>query len=215
MAKGKWYSGKGGADLLKIGVLASGRGSNLQAIIDAVERGELPAKISVVISDKEGAPALDRARRHGIEACYLNPRQYVDKEEFERGMISCLHDYGIELVALAGYMRVLTPVMINAFPGRIVNIHPSLLPAFPGLEAQRQALAYGVKYTGCTVHFVDSGMDTGPIIAQAAVPVETGDTAVTLAERILVQEHRLYPLVLRWIAEDRLSLDGRRVHIRG
>ncbi|MHB1127565.1 MAG: phosphoribosylglycinamide formyltransferase [Bacillota bacterium] len=200
--------------MLKIGVLASGRGSNLQAMIDAVGKGELPAQISVVISDQVGALALERARSHGIDARFINSKEYRDKAEYERQIANCLQSYGVELVALAGYMRLLTTELINAFPGRIVNIHPSLLPAFPGLEAQRRALEYGVKYSGCTVHFVELGMDTGPIIAQAVVAVEEGDTAETLAERILVCEHQIYPRVLRWIAEGRVQLDGRRVHIK-
>ncbi|GAW92165.1 phosphoribosylglycinamide formyltransferase [Calderihabitans maritimus] len=201
--------------LLKLGVLASGRGSNLQAIIDAIERNELDASIEVVISNRAGAKALERAKNHNIPAIYVDPKEYTGKEEYDLALVKVLKRYEVELVVLAGFMRLLTPRFIEHFPNRIVNIHPSLLPAFPGLEAQKQAWEYGVRYSGCTVHFVDENMDTGPIIDQEVVPVYQDDTAETLAERILEREHRLYPRVLQWIAEGRVKVRGRKVYISG
>lgn len=201
------------AKLLKVGVLASGRGSNLQAIIDASEKGELSARVVVVVSDKAGARALERARAHGIPAVYLNPREYSTREEYDRAVADVLEAHGVEVVALAGYMRIVTGELLDRFPNRVLNIHPSLLPAFPGLEAQRQALEHGVKFSGCTVHFADGGLDSGPIIAQAVVPVLPDDTTETLADRILAEEHKLYPLVLQWLAEDRVRIFGRKVVI--
>lgn len=199
--------------MLRLGVLASGRGSNLQALIDAAAAGTLPARVVAVISDKPGAAALDRARRHGIEALFIDPKAYPDKIAYQTALAQALQEREVGLVALAGFMRILKEPMLTAFAGRIMNIHPSLLPAFPGLDAQKQALDYGVRVSGCTVHFVDAGMDTGPIILQAAVPVYAGDDEVTLSERILAEEHRLYPEAVRLFAEDRLRIDGRRVRI--
>jgi len=202
--------------LLKIGVLGSGKGSNLQSIIDNVAAGKIPARIACVISDVTDAYILERARNHGIEAIYLPPGRYktrLDKEA-ETKYVKCLKDRGAELVVLAGFMRMLKEDFINAFPNRIINIHPSLLPAFRGLEAWKQALDYGVKHTGCTVHFVELGMDTGPIIMQAVVPVEDDDTPETLHQRIQVEEHKIYPEVIRLIAEKRTELVGRKVRIR-
>jgi phosphoribosylglycinamide formyltransferase-1 len=202
--------------IFKIGVLGSGKGSNLQSIIDNVEAGAIPAKITCVISDVEDAYILERARTHGIEALYIPPGKFKTKldEPAEAEYVRCLKDRGVDLVVMAGFMRMLKEGFIDAFPGRIVNLHPSILPAFRGLEAWKQALEYGVKYTGCTVHFVEIGMDTGPIIMQAVVEVNEGDTPESLHQRIQVEEHRIYPEVIRLIAEDRVELKGRWVSIR-
>ena len=197
----------------RIGSLASGRGSNLQAIIDAIEAGELDCRLMVVISDRQDAQALERARKHGIEAVFLDPKGYRTREAFDQAVLSVLAEHQVELVCLAGYMRVLSPTFVRALPGQIMNIHPALLPAFPGLHAQRQALRHGVKVSGATVHFVDEGVDTGPIICQAAVPVREDDTEETLSARILEQEHQLYARAIRLYAEGRLSVVGRRVFV--
>ena len=198
---------------LRIGVLVSGRGSNLQAIIDAMQAGWLPVEIGVVISDKPGAYALERARRADIPAVLIERGAYESRGAFEQAILAVLETYGVELIALAGFMRILSGDFTARYAQRVVNIHPALLPAFPGLHAQAQALAYGVKVSGCTVHFVDEGMDTGPIILQAAVPVEEDDTEETLSQRILTQEHRLYPLALQLLAEGRVKVEGRQVRI--
>ncbi|MEM2868989.1 MAG: phosphoribosylglycinamide formyltransferase [Thermoplasmata archaeon] len=198
--------------MLNLGVLISGRGSNLQAIIDATERGELDARISVVISNKADALGLERARRHGIEALYI-PSKGRPREDFEKEVGDELEKRGVELVCLAGFMRILSPYFIRRFRNRIMNIHPALLPSFPGENAQRQALEYGVKVSGCTVHFVDEGVDTGPIIVQIPVRVREDDTPETLAARILEQEHRAYPMAIQLFSEGRLVVEGRRVRI--
>ena len=199
---------------LRLGVLASGRGSNLRAIIESIEKGRLDAVLAVVMSNKAEAPALDRARKHGAPAVFLDPKATPDREAYDKVILDCLRKYDVELVALAGYMKIVTPVLIAAYPSRIMNIHPSLLPVFPGLAAQQQALDWGVKVAGCTVHFVTEGVDSGPIIRQAAVPVHEGDTAESLAARILVEEHRIYPEAIQLFAQGRLTVEGRRVHIR-
>ena len=196
---------------LALGVLASGRGSNLQAILDACARSGFPARVAVVISDRERAAALDRARAAGVEALWVDPKDFADREAFDLALVRELESRGVGLVCHAGFMRILSPAYVRAFAGRALNIHPSLLPAFPGLHAQRQALDHGAKVAGATVHFLDESVDTGPIVAQAAVPVEPGDTEETLAARILVQEHRLYPEAIRLFAEGRLRIQGRRV----
>lgn len=198
---------------MRVGVLASGRGSNLQAIIDSSESGEIPAEVAVVISDNSGAPALDRARKHGIPAVYIHPPYYNSKEEYERRVVQDLREYGVELVCLAGYMRLVGKVLLEEFHNRIMNIHPALLPAFKGLHAQRQAVEYGVKISGCTVHFVDGGMDSGPIILQAVVPVQPEDGEEELSARILEKEHVIYPEAIRLFAGSRLRVEGRRVII--
>ena len=196
---------------LALGVLASGRGSNLQAILDACARPGFPARVAVVISDRERAPALDRARTAGVEALWLNPKDFGDRDAYDAALVRELEARAVGLVCQAGWMRILSPAYVRAFHGRAINIHPSLLPAFPGLHAQRQALTHGVKVSGATVHFTDEGVDTGPIIVQAAVPVEPGDTEDTLAARILTVEHRIYPEAIRLFAEGRLTLVGRTV----
>jgi phosphoribosylglycinamide formyltransferase-1 len=201
-------------ELLRIGVLASGRGSNFQALVEVAEAGRLPAVVAVLVSDRGTAPALDIARAHGIEALFLDPKQYPNREAHEKAVIAALEERGVGLVCHAGYMRILTATYIEHFRGRALNIHPSLLPAFPGLHAQRQALEHGVRVSGATVHFADEGVDTGPIVLQAAVPVLPGDTEETLSRRILAEEHRIYPEAVRLFAQGRLRIEGRIVHIR-
>lgn len=196
---------------LRLGVLASGGGTNLQAIIDRCADTSLPAEIAVVICNVPGAGALERAERAGIATLVIDHRSFAGREEFDRAVVAALQAAGVELVVLAGFMRIVSGVFIEAFPQRIINIHPALLPAFPGLHVQKKALEYGARFAGCTVHFVDGGVDTGPIIAQAVVPILDGDSEATLSARILEQEHRLYPHAIRLIAEGRLRLDGRRV----
>ncbi len=199
---------------LRIGVLISGRGSNLQALLDACADGRIPGEVAVVISDKAGAYGLERARRAGVEALFVDPGAYQTKKAYNAALLEALQARGVELVCLAGYMRLVRNPLLEAYSGRMMNIHPSLLPAFPGLEAQRQALEHGVKVSGCTVHFVTAGMDEGPIILQAAVPVREDDTVQSLSERILAEEHRIYPEAVRLFAEGRLRIEGRSVVIR-
>lgn len=204
---------------VRLGVLASGRGSNLQAIIDAVESGSLHAQLVVVISNKRDAQALERARRHRILDVFVDPKPFAGqsdaREAYDRTLLDVLHKHEVELVLLAGYMKIVTPTLISAYENRIMNIHPSLLPSFPGLDVQKKALEHGVKLAGCTVHFVTPGVDEGPIIIQAAVPVLEDDTAETLAARILVEEHRIYPRAVQLYAEGRLRVEGRRVIVEG
>ncbi|HPO82518.1 MAG TPA: phosphoribosylglycinamide formyltransferase [bacterium] len=195
---------------LKIGVLASGRGTNLQAMIDGIQRGELSAEIAIVISDNRDAMALERARKANIPTVYVKPGK---KSEFEREVINILEENNAELIVLAGFMRILSPNFVNHFPLKIINIHPSLLPSFPGLEAQRQALEYGVKITGCTVHFVNEMVDAGPIILQEAVPVYDDDTVESLSDRILEKEHKILVEAVRIFSENKLKVIGRRVFI--
>ncbi len=199
---------------LRVGVLASGRGTNLQAIIEASEKGSIPAAVAVAISDNAGAPALERAAQHGIPAVHINFSDYKSKDDYERRILTELQKHEVELVCLAGYMRLVGQVLLEAFAGRIINIHPALLPSFRGLHGQRQAVDYGVRFSGCTVHFVDGGMDTGPIILQAVVPVYPGDGEDELAARILEQEHRIYPEAIKLFAEGRLRIEGRKVKIK-
>lgn len=201
-------------ELLPIGILVSGRGSNMEAIINAIAAGQVPACVRVVISDRPQAPALELARQRSIETLALEPGRYSSRETYDKALAAALKEKGVELVVLAGFMRLLSQTFLDCFPQRVINIHPALLPAFPGLNAQHQAWDYGVKFSGCSVHFVDSGVDTGPIIAQAVVPVLDMDTPETLAERILVEEHRLYPQVIKWLAEERVQVQGHRVFIR-
>ena len=197
--------------MTRLGVLASGRGSNLHAILESCARPGFPARVVVVISDREMAPALERARAAGVEALWVNPKDFGDREAYDRALVRELEARAVGLVCHAGWMRILSPAYVRAFAGRALNIHPSLLPAFPGLHPQRQALEHGAKVSGATVHFLDEGVDTGPIVLQAAVPVEPADTEETLAARILVEEHRLYPEAIRLFAEGRLQIQGRRV----
>jgi phosphoribosylglycinamide formyltransferase-1 len=199
---------------LKLGVLVSGSGSNLQSIIDRIEAGALNAEISVTISNKPDAYALVRCAKHGIATVVIRHQDFRTREDFDRRMIDVLRSHGVELVVMAGFMRILTPLFLNAFPMRIMNIHPALLPAFPGTHVQQQAIDYGVKFSGCTVHFADQGVDTGPVIIQAVVPVLPHDTADTLAARILREEHRIYPQAIQFYAEGRLLISGRKVIVQ-
>ncbi len=219
--------------MIRLGVLASGGGTNLQAILDACGAGApaggrggagrpIDAEVAVVLCNVPGAGALERAARAGVTGELLPSKGVADREDYDRRLVDRLRHHRVDLVCLAGFMRIVTPAFLDAFgpsPAsngcpRVMNIHPGLLPSFPGLHAQRQALAYGVRFSGCTVHFVDSGCDTGPVIVQAVVPVLESDTEATLAARILKEEHRLYPQAIQWFAEGRLSLRGRRVMVR-
>lgn len=191
---------------LELGVLASGSGSNLQAILDAIKKGKLNARVRLVLSNKSKAYAIERAKRIGVPATVIPHKGYASREEFDQAMVDALREAGVEWVVLAGFMRLLTPTFLNAFPMRVLNIHPALLPAFPGVDAQQQALDYGVRATGCTVHFVDAGTDTGPIIAQSVVAIQDDDTRDSLAERVIAREHVLFPTVLQWIAEGRVHV---------
>jgi phosphoribosylglycinamide formyltransferase-1 len=201
---------------IKIGVLVSSRGSNLQAIIDNIQKGTLSAELTVVISDQADAYALERARKHNIPAVHISAKGYRSKrEEYDALLVNELQKRNVDLVCLAGFMRIITPVLIKAFSNRILNIHPALLPAFPGLHVQKKALEHGVKFSGCTVHFVDEGMDTGPIIIQAVVPILDNDSEDSLSERILAQEHTIYSRAIQLFAEGRLRIEGRRVFVSG
>lgn len=200
---------------MRVGVLASGSGTNVQAILDAERAGQLgPAKVVVVIANVSDARALERARAAGVPAELVEHNAYTSRATFDAALLAALQRYEVELVALAGFMRLLTPAFLRAFPERVVNIHPSLLPAFPGVHAQKQALEYGARVAGCTVHFVDDGLDSGPIIAQSAVKIAEDDDLPQLTARILAEEHRLYPAAIRAIAEGRVQIAGRRVTIR-
>ena len=199
----------------RIGVLGSGSGTNFQAILEACNAGMIPGRVAVVLSDVAGAKILDRARRRNIPTAVLGPSQFKTKlePELEEQAVRVLREAGVQVVALAGYMRVLKAPLLKAFAGRIINVHPSLLPAFPGLRAWEQALAYGAKVTGCTVHFVDEGVDSGPVILQEAVPIEPDDTAESLHRRIQEVEHRLFPEALRLLAEGKIKVAGRVVTV--
>ena len=197
----------------RLGILISGSGTNLQAIIDRSESGDLHAEVVCVISNKAEAFGLERARKHGIAAIHLDHRSCSGRGEYDAALVTTLQELHVDLVILAGFMRIVTPVLLDAFPNRVMNIHPALLPSFPGLDAQKQALEYGAKLSGCTVHFVDSGTDTGPIILQSAVPVLEDDTVASLSERIHHEEHKLYPAAIQLFAEGRLKVEGRRVLI--
>jgi phosphoribosylglycinamide formyltransferase-1 len=200
---------------VRLGVLISGEGSNLQAIIDAIERAELKAEIRVVISNNAGAQGLERARRAGIAVEFIDHRRFASREEFDRHLVALLGARQVELVACAGFMRLLSSVMLQAFPNRIMNIHPALCPAFPGVHAQEAACHHGVRFSGCTVFFVADGVDDGPIIVQAVVPVLQDDDEQSLAARILAAEHRIYPYAIRLFQEGRLDVRGRKVFVDG
>src|SRR5262245_52487864 len=204
---------------LRIAVLASGRGSNLQAVIDAIEAKQVDARIVAVISNKQDAPALERARKHGLNHLFVDPKPFAgrpdSREAYDHALREVLERCGVQLVLLAGYMKIITPVLVKTYANRMMNIHPSLLPSFPGLDAQKKAIEWGCKLAGCTVHFVTEGVDEGPIIIQAAVPMLDGDTPETLADRILQQEHKIYPRAVQLFAEGRLRVEGRRVIVSG
>jgi phosphoribosylglycinamide formyltransferase-1 len=207
--------------MITLGVLVSGSGTNLQAILDAIAARKLDAEVGLVLSNVAGAGALERARGAGVPTAVIEHRGYPDRRAFDAGVVAALRERGVELVVLAGFMRIVTDVLLDAFPMRIVNVHPALLPSFPGVHGPRQAIAYGVRVSGCTVHFVDGGTDTGPIIAQEAVPVLEGDDEDALRLRILAREHELLPRALQWIAEGRVTVDAPapgsrpRVRVRG
>jgi phosphoribosylglycinamide formyltransferase 1 len=208
------------AGVITLGVLVSGTGSNLQAILDAVAQKKLDARVAVVVSNVAGAGGLERAREAGVEAVVVDHKAYADRRAFDAAVVEVLRARGVEVVVLAGFMRLVTDVLLGAFPMRVVNVHPSLLPAFPGVHSQQQAFDYGVRVAGCTVHLVDGGTDTGPILAQASVSVEEDDDAESLRLRILAREHELLPQVLQWMAEGRVTVEavagGRaRVRVRG
>jgi phosphoribosylglycinamide formyltransferase 1 len=200
---------------LRLGVLASGGGTNLQSIIGQCQTGQIDAEITLVLCNNPGAGALSRAEQAGLPHLCIDHRDFNDRQSFDRAVVAALKNAGVELVVLAGFMRIISDVFLEAYPQRIINIHPALLPAFPGLHVQQQALDYGARFAGCTVHFVDSGVDTGPIISQAIVPVFDDDTEETLSARILLQEHKIYPQAIQLIAENRVRIDGRRVRIEG
>ena len=196
---------------MKIAVLVSGRGSNLQSIIDSIEEKKINATIVAVISNINKAPALEKAKYHGIKTFFVDPGVFRTKEDYDNNLIKILKEEQVNLICLAGFMRILSNHIIQLFKNCIMNIHPSLLPSFPGLDAQKKALAYGAKLSGCTVHFVDEGVDSGPIIIQAAVPILENDTVETLSERILKEEHRIYPEAIKAFVEGKLLLRGRKV----
>jgi phosphoribosylglycinamide formyltransferase-1 len=202
---------------LRVAVLASGRGTNLQSIINSIEAGQVQAQIVTVISNKKDAIALERARKHGLKDLFVDPKPFAgrpdSREAYDRSLLEILQQHEVELVLLAGYMKIVTAVLVNAYANRMMNIHPSLLPSFPGLDVQKKAIDWGCKLAGCTVHFVTEGVDEGPIIIQAAVPILNDDTPETLAARILVQEHKIYPRAVQLFAEGRLEVEGRQVFI--
>ncbi|MDR4495341.1 MAG: phosphoribosylglycinamide formyltransferase [Nitrospirales bacterium] len=202
---------------LALGVLASGRGSNFQAILDAIHKGTLDAVVKVVLSNKSSALALERGRTHRIPSIFLDPKPFAESQDprdaYDRAVGQVLHEHGVEAVVLAGYMRIVTPALVRQFPWKIFNIHPSILPSFPGLHAQRQALEWGAKVSGCSVHFVTEGVDEGPVIIQMTVPVLEDDTEESLSARILEQEHVAFPKALQWFAQGRLAREGRRVTV--
>ena len=197
--------------IFKLAVLVSGRGSNLQAIMDSIDREELDAHLSIVISNTKDAMALKRAEKHEIKTIFIDPSNYSSSKEYDKALILKLKEFSIDLICLAGYMRILGEEIIQTFEKKIINIHPSLLPAFPGLNAQKQAINHGVKFSGCTVHFVDSGVDSGPIILQTVVPVYDNDDEKSLSKRILEQEHYLYPKAIKMIQENKIRVNGRTV----
>ena len=201
------------ARIVNLGVLVSGSGSNLQSIIDHIEKGSLPARIGILVSNNPSAFALERAKKHGISSEVIGHAGFASREDYDRKVVETLNAHGVELVVLAGFMRVLSPFFLRSFPMRVMNIHPALLPSFPGTHGQKQAFDYGVKFSGCTVHFADEGVDTGPIIIQAVVPVYDADTEETLSGRILKEEHRIYPQAIRLYAEGKLRVEGRKVRV--
>ena len=197
--------------IFKLAVLVSGRGSNLQAIMDSIDREELDAHLSIVISNTKDAMALKRAEKHEIKTIFIDPSNYSSSKEYDKALALKLKEFSVDLICLAGYMRILGEEVVQTFEKKIINIHPSLLPAFPGMNAQKQAINHGVKFSGCTVHFVDFGVDTGPIILQTVVPVYDNDDEKSLSKRILEQEHYLYPKAIKMIQENKIRLNGRTV----
>lgn len=206
--------GKKMSEILKLGILISGSGSNLQSIIDNIEKGLLKAEIRIVISNNPQAFGITRAQKHGLPVAVLKHEDFKSREDFDAELIKILKSDGVELIVLAGFMRILTSAFIKTFPQKIINIHPALLPSFPGTHGQRDAFEYGVKFSGCTVHFVDEKVDSGPIIIQSVVPVYSDDTAEALAARILKEEHRIYPQAIQFFAEGKIEIKGRKVQIK-
>jgi len=200
--------------MVNIGVLVSGSGTNLQAIIEAIEAGKIEGKICIVISDNPDAYAIKRAKKYNIKTQYINYKEFSNREEYDKKIISLLKEKDCDLVVLAGYMKILTPYFINVYKNKIMNIHPALLPSFPGLHVQKKAIDHGVKVSGCTVHFVNEGLDSGPIIIQQVVEVKDDDTEESLAERILREEHRIYPRAIQLFSEGKLIIKGRKVFIK-
>ena len=200
--------------MINIGVLASGRGTNLQAIIEAIEEGKIEGEIKVVISDNPDAYVLKRAQQYNIDTRYINFKEFKNREDYDKEIIKTLEEKKIDLVVLAGYMRILSPHFIRTYKNKVINIHPALLPSFPGLHAQKQAIEHGVKVSGCTVHFVDEGVDSGPIILQKAVEVSDDDTEESLAEKILKEEHQIFSQAIQLFSEGRLIIKGKRVFIK-
>ncbi len=201
--------------MVSLGVLVSGSGSNLQAIIDNIEAGRVSAQIKIIISNVLGVFALERAQKHGIPSLVVSHKEFKKREDYDQKLVEVLKAHGVELVVLAGFMRVVTSVLLRAFPMRVMNIHPALLPSFPGTHVWQAEVDYGVKFAGCTVHFVDEGTDTGPVIIQAVVPVYDDDTADTLNARILKQEHRIFSKAIQLYGEGKLKVEGRRVLVSG
>lgn len=199
---------------LKLGVLISGSGSNLQSIIDNIEKGALKAVIKIVVCNNSHAFGITRAQKHGLPVAIMKHEDFKTREDFDAELVGILKNNEVELVVLAGFMRILTPAFLEAFPRKIINIHPALLPSFPGIHGQKDAFEYGVKFSGCTVHFVDEGVDTGPIIIQSVVPVLQDDTSESLAARILKEEHRIYPQAIQFFAEDKIKIAGRKVQLK-
>ncbi|MBN2844621.1 MAG: phosphoribosylglycinamide formyltransferase [Deltaproteobacteria bacterium] len=199
---------------LSLGVLVSGSGSNLQSIIDSIESGILHASIEIVVSNNPDAFALERAKKHHLESIVIDHAEFASREDFDQRMVDVLTSHSVDLVVMAGFMRILSTLFLRSFPMRIINIHPALLPSFQGLHAQKKAFDYGVKFSGCTVHFADEGVDTGPIIIQSVVPVYDDDTEESLQKRILKEEHRIYPQAIQLIAEGKIEIAGRKVKIR-
>jgi len=200
--------------MINIGVLASGRGTNLQSIIEAVKEGKIEGRISIVISDNRDAFALKRAKQNNIETEYINFKSFKNRGDYDKKIVECLKEKDVDLVVLAGYMRIISPYFVKMYKNKIMNIHPALLPSFPGLHAQRQVIEYGVKISGCTVHFVEEGVDSGPIILQKAVEVKNNDTEELLAKRILKEEHQIYPQAIQLFCQGRLIIKGRKVFIK-
>jgi len=200
--------------MINIGVLASGRGTNLQAIIEAIKEGKIEGRISIVISDNRDAFALKRAKQNNIETEYINFKSFKNRGDYDKKIVECLKEKDVDLVVLAGYMRIISPYFVKMYKNKIMNIHPALLPSFPGLHAQRQVIEYGVKISGCTVHFVEEGVDSGPIILQKAVEVKNNDTEELLAKRILKEEHQIYPQAIQLFCQGRLIIKGRKVFIK-
>ena len=201
--------------MVRIGVLVSGSGSNLQSIMDACDRGEIDGEVAIVISNIDGAYALTRAENKSVPARVIRHKEYPDRKSFDEQIKRTLEEYQVDLVALAGFMRVLTPGFLESFPGRVINIHPALLPSFPGLDVRQKAIDHGVRFSGCTVHFVDAGVDTGPIIIQAVVPVYPDDTEDELKDRILKLEHKIYPKAIQLFSQGALKIVGRKVFVQG